>query len=302
MGTVTASALIIRKAPGTGSAMMGTYPRNTRIRILEQRLHQGVLWGRTDKGWVCMAYVKLDPGSGDNDAGVRGTVTASALIIRKGPGTGYASAGSYARGVSITILEIQANGKVNWGRTDKGWVCMQYVTLEANVPIAPGEPAVPTVPTVPTQPTQPPETVPPATEPSVPGQNGTVGTVTASGLNIRASASTTAVIVGYYSRGDQVVILEQKLVNSTVWGRTDKGWISLSYVRLTPNAEGGTAAGYTVTTTATVLCVRSAPGTNNAIVDHYPKGSRVTILETRQVGTTTWGRTDKGWISMDYVK
>ena len=26
------------------------------------------------------------------------------------------------------------------------------------------------------------------------------------------------------------------------------------------------------------------------------------ILETKKVGSTTWGRTNKGWISMAYVK
>ena len=37
------------------------------------------------------------------------------------------------------------------------------------------------------------------------------------------------------------------------------------------------------------------------MVGSYQKGDVVTILETTSVGTTQWGRTNLGWISMDYV-
>ena len=46
------------------------------------------------------------------------------LRIRKGPGTGYDRLGVYSCGAEISLLEI-SNG---WGRTDKGWVCMDYLT------------------------------------------------------------------------------------------------------------------------------------------------------------------------------
>lgn len=45
------------------------------------------------------------------------------LKIRKGPGTGYDRVGGYTKGTVITVLE-ESDG---WGRTDKGWVSMDYL-------------------------------------------------------------------------------------------------------------------------------------------------------------------------------
>ena len=130
------------------------------------------------------------------------------------------------------------------------------------------------------------------------GESGSGKSVTAySIMQILAGAGK---IVGGYSQGTKVTILEKTVVNGTVWGRTDKGWISLAYVEL--NASGTDATSKEGLITATVLCIRKGPGTGNAIVGTYTQGQKVTILETTKVGATNWGRTDKGWICMDYVK
>jgi uncharacterized protein YjdB len=57
-----------------------------------------------------------------------------------------------------------------------------------------------------------------------------------------------------------------------------------------------------VITADPVLYIRETPDSNGKILDSYAKGQKVTILEQKTVGNTTWGRTDKGWISMKYVK
>ena len=49
------------------------------------------------------------------------------------------------------------------------------------------------------------------------------------------------------------------------------------------------------------LNVRKGAGTGYSVVAKYDKGTVVKILETKTVSGTTWGRTDKGWVSMDYV-
>lgn len=43
--------------------------------------------------------------------------------IRSGPDSGYGKVGAYSKGTVVTVLETQ-NG---WGRTDKGWVCLEYL-------------------------------------------------------------------------------------------------------------------------------------------------------------------------------
>ena len=52
------------------------------------------------------------------------TVTpAVGVNIRSGPGTGYGKTGAYPCGTVVTVLEE----KEGWGRTDKGWVSLDYL-------------------------------------------------------------------------------------------------------------------------------------------------------------------------------
>ena len=77
------------------------------------------------------------------------------------------------------------------------------------------------------------------------------------------------------------------------WGYTEKGWISMMYVELPERVY--------VTGSATVtvgLNIREAPDPSAEKVDAYREGDRVTIMEVKD----GWGKTDKGWINLDYVK
>lgn len=61
-GTVTASALRIRQAPNTTSAILGQYARGTPIQIQSQEQGEAVngnrTWNKTDRGYVSDAYVQ----------------------------------------------------------------------------------------------------------------------------------------------------------------------------------------------------------------------------------------------------
>ena len=56
---VTAETLNIRKTAGTSGESVGTYSYGTEIYIYEETDVNGVPWGRTDKGWVCLNYVHI---------------------------------------------------------------------------------------------------------------------------------------------------------------------------------------------------------------------------------------------------
>lgn len=197
-----------------------------------------------------------------------GTVNTNTLNIRSSASTSGERVGQYTFGDRITILET-SNG---WGRTDKGWVSMNYVTIQTSTSS---------------------------------GSGATTGTVTGSTVNIRSGAGTTNGVVGAYNRGDVITILE----TNNGWGRTDKGWVSLDYVSTgAANGSGiiggnstAPAAG-TATVTATALNIRSGAGQNYETVGTLKQGDVVTILETTTVGTMRWGRISQGWICIDYVK
>ena len=207
-------------------------------------------------------------------SGQVGTVTASELNIRKTPSKTADSVGKYVKGNQITILETN-NG---WGRTDKGWVSLNYVSFGGNTGAN----------------TNTGNTGNTTTNNTTTTTGGTKGVVTATQLNIRESAATTANRAGSYSYGDRITILE----TSNGWGRTDKGWVSLNYVYQDGTTGTNTAKGIV---TGTTLNVRSGPGTNYNSIANYSNLTRVNILEQIKVGGTTWGCTKDGWISLDYV-
>lgn len=59
-GTVISTTVLnIRSGPGTNYSRVGQLTPGTKIEITEQTKTNGVSWGKTAQGWVCMTYVKM---------------------------------------------------------------------------------------------------------------------------------------------------------------------------------------------------------------------------------------------------
>lgn len=238
-------------------------------------------------------------------------VTTDGVNLRKGPGTNYAVIGLADIGEKFEILQVRESGGYLWGQYDGGWICLQYTNYDKVIsgePEATEPPA--TEPTTPQptepKPTTPPTTVPPVTTPPV--TNHKTGTVNANPyLCVRQGPGTGYATVDTLRTGEKVTITEQKTVGSMVWGKIAGGWISMSYVVLDKveepevDTEVTTPTGKTGTVTCSMLNVRSGAGINYGIVGYYYKGNTVTVTEQKTVGSTTWGKTAKGWVSMDYI-
>ena len=194
-------------------------------------------------------------------AKITGIITASELNIRKDAGTAYDSVGKYYRGDRVSITETK-NG---WGKTDKGWISLDYVYENGKT-----------------------------------GKNPAKGIVTGDGLNIRVGPGTNHASVGStYNAGTRVNILEQLQIGDTWWGCTDKGWISLGYVYIdgTKGEHSGTG-----TVIGEGVNVRSGPGTNYESVGSKNYGDDIEIFHQVKVGDTWWGCIGSGkWICMDFV-
>ena len=93
----------------------------------------GSKWGRIGTNqWVCMAYVTLDSQEGDSGGGQTGTgrvISKTSLNIRSGAGIGNSLVGRYAPGDQVEILEQTRVSGAWWGRTNRGWVCMDYIQM-----------------------------------------------------------------------------------------------------------------------------------------------------------------------------
>lgn len=290
-GVITANGLNIRSEASTDGKVQGSYNKGDVVTILETK--DG--WGRTIKGWIKMEFVNTsgnttgntgsttnNQGTGNNNVSgngsekviAKGIIIAEELNVRASANKDGDKVGSYTYGNRVEIYE-KSNG---WGRTNKGWISMSYVY-----------------------------------------EDGTTGTKTAKGviaaeggLNIRSGPSTDYASVGAYATGDSVTILEQFTFDGTTWGCTNKGWISMKYVNTgdSTNTNNNTNTGTNNTTnnnlsgviTATELRIRSGPGTGYDVVGSYNYGDAVVILERQTANDIEWGKTNLGWISMNYVK
>ncbi len=293
----------IRSTPNTDATVVGTLYAGDRVEISRRETVIGIDWAyiiAPEAGWIVMEYVEMDiptteptedtstpagttPDDKDDDknstsTNIKGVVNVNGLNIRsEGNTTTSKIQGSYNKGDVVTILETK-NG---WGRTNKGWIKMEYVsTTGANAGTNKDD-------------KDDDKTT------NITGNGSTTvqfkGIVTASELNVRASASTDATRVGGLKYGARVEILEK----SGTWGRTKDGWISLSYVYQDGTTGKKTGGGVV---TGSQLHIRSGPGTGYTSVGSYNQGDRVSILEQFTYDGVTWGCTNKGWISLQYVQ
>ena len=263
MGTITADTLNIRKDAGSDSSIDEQYSRDDRVEIHETKDIGSTTWGYTGKGWISMDFVRMDdvPNPANPD-GIEiisngsytvlgyGVVDLNTLNVRAGPGTHYAKIKEVFQGVRYAYYE-ESDG---WVRIGDGWVSTAYFYVEGTT-----------------------------------AEDAATGTVTTNDLNVRSGPDTDFQRLNSYMKDDSVQLLA--VVNG--WGYTEKGWISMMYVQL---PEPVYAIGDATVTIG--LNIREEPDPTSEKVDAYKEGDRVTILEV----SGCWGKTDKGWINLDYVK
>ena len=298
----------VRQTPSMDANPIGKLNKGTQVTIIREVSVGGVGWTLIREGWVKSdaldkAVVSDKPedttiqtpaqmenaqnggtttssnaSNSGNSVLYKGTITANPeLNIRKEADQYSARVGTYKKGEVVEILETK-NG---WGRTNKGWISLTFVSQGTNANT---------------------QTNSATQNHNNTNNNTTNSTGTATNvkgiilteLNIRKEASQNSDRVGGYSYGDRVTILE----TSGNWGRTDKGWVSLTYVYQDGTQGSNGCKGVVI---GNGLNVRSGPGTNYQSVNSLGFGTRVNILQRITLGDVTWGCINGGWISLDHV-
>lgn len=230
-GTVSASMLNVRSTPSTSGTKVATLSSGAQVTLLESldgwyRMETG---GKT--GYVASQYISLTraqtpavstPPAAETTRAT-GTVSASTLNVRSGPGSSYGKIGTLSSGKQVEILETQNNWHLIDFNGKNGYVSSQYVTLTKTQP-----PAADTQPV--SQPEPQPEAEPapqPESQPETVEQDGkTYGMVSTSSLNVRSGPGTSHSKVKTLSAGAQVEILE----TLDGWYRIDGGYVSADYI------------------------------------------------------------------------
>ena len=314
--SVTSTYANVRNGAGTNYTQIGTVSGGAQLVIVETAQVGNSAWGRFIDGWVCLEYTNFVqggnpttnpnvPGLGSNPGTAinAGTVVCNTSVnVRAGAGTQHQMVGTAYNGQRVSIYEIVNVGGTNWGRIgDNRWICLTYVKLDASINNVGGTNG---------------------TGNGIIWDNGnsntsgntnyTLGTVTATGLNVRGGAGVNFPIVGSLKQGAQVKVYQQQVVNNAPWGRVDQGWVCLNYVSLqfnnnvnpgTPTTPNGNAIATGVVSSNTQLNVRSGAGTNAPRVNSLNPGTAVSIYEKVSVNGMEWGRIGTNqWVCLAYVK
>ena len=139
-GTVNTACLNVRSGAGTGYSRVGYLYHGNSVSILKDC---GNGWYQISYGsgsaYVCAEYItwgdnsSSGSNSGSSETKTTGYVTADALNVRSGAGTGYSRLGLLYTDNSVTILGDQVNGwyKISY-KNGVGYVSAEYISTSNN--------------------------------------------------------------------------------------------------------------------------------------------------------------------------
>ena len=218
---VTSSGLLnVRSAPSTGASKVGTLASGAKVTVLSEANGWACIRYGSGTAYVSAQYIAYEsapttaptaaptsaPTAAPTGAPASGTATlvcGGAMNIRQLPTTDSTSLGTAPDGALLTVHSVGNGVEGDWacityaGKT--GYIKTKYLSFGAS----PAPTAAPTAAATPA-PTSAPTQTPDAGY--VPGVTDK-GTVTASELNMRSQANTSATVVHRLSRGDEVEII-----------------------------------------------------------------------------------------------
>jgi SpoIID/LytB domain protein len=129
--TVTASSLNVRNGASTSNKKIGSLAKGKQVELLEKVGAWYKIKYGSGTGYVHGDYLKLISGSESNRGTEQrtGTVTASSLNVRTGPGTKYSRVGLLYRGAKVTITGESGSWYQIKSGSLSGYVSKSYIKL-----------------------------------------------------------------------------------------------------------------------------------------------------------------------------
>lgn len=216
-------------------------------------------------------------------------VNANVVNVRGAAGTDNPVVSTLKVGSKVMVHRQVTIDKTPWGQIDQGWICMNYVRLNA-------------------------DEFEEKTDLPEPVDAGKVSSTT--NLNVRSGPGTEYNRVNFLTPGTRVTVYEIRTVRGEKWGQVGDGrWVCLSYVTLDsdkdeepeqPDDEAEETDSDALfsgkVNSSTSLNVRSGPGTDFNRVKTLKPGTSVTVYEEKEAKGVRWGRIDeKNWVCLSYI-
>lgn len=265
----TVDGLRFRSGPGTSFQVIGSLNKGTEAGFIEANNNWTKISLNGHIGWVSSQFMKSKqtsgstnskPSSNSGTSKKTGTITASILNVRDQPNLQGRIVGKLKQNANVNIT----NERESWLEIEFGsstaWIHRDFVAgISSSVE-------------KPTQPTAPPQS---------PTNQGKIGIVTASSLNVRDSGSLSGKIIGSLQQGNKVTI--EKEANN--WSHITlsngmKGWVASWYLEIQigkPTETPGTEQS-TVKILYNGTNIRSGSSTSHSVVARANEGDSFTML------------------------
>lgn len=350
---INTDSVRVRETDGTyGVKVIGSLSRGITVAVWETNddgdwfkvdSNQNGSYDYDGDGWVYGDYLNVykgttgsDSSSTGNDTSSNGTAsstvetglgivanTYTGVNVRTGAGTGNAIVGKILTGTTVEILEVKQAGAAKWGRVSQGWICMDYVTMISNYPIAgsttsgsndtssaganaggstsetEGNTTVVSTPALYTGKTlNSVEILKTADADALAIRSLEVG-ASVTIQELRAVKTTRTITEDTIVDGDSSTATTTTVTETTYWARVNDGWIVDPENNLALNALEETT--YTVTGADTINVRKSPAGELDTTL---AKGAQVAITRLAIVDAKVWGYiedvgTDGGWVQLD---
>ncbi|RFB17645.1 N-acetylmuramoyl-L-alanine amidase [Bacillus sp. HNG] len=267
----TVDGLRFRSGPGTSFQVIGSLNKGNEAKFLEANENWSKISFNGHNGWVSSQFITAKQSSGSTNSNSNsgsnstttkktGTITASILNVRDQPNLQGRIIGKLKQNANVTItnerevwLEIVFGGS-------SAWIHRDFVAGISSTEEKPSQPAAPQTPT----------------------NQGKIGVVTASSLNVRDSSSLSGKVIGSLKQGNKVTIEEE--VNNwshiTLSNGTN-GWVASWYLDIqldTPTTEEPSSGKTAVKILYNGTNIRSGSSTSHSVVARGNEGDSFTMV------------------------
>ncbi len=286
-GTVSGDDVRMRSGAGTGSSIIGTYDKGTKMSVIgaSGNWYEVSYNGKT--GYVSADYMKLSVGNAAStpstthspapsastattSGGFKASVIGTSVRLRSQASTSSDTLGYYSNGVSLTALgsvkdwyKVSYNGKV-------GYMAAQYVRIT----------------------------------PTDSYSSAKSGTVSGDSVRMRMGPSTDFAAIGTLSKGTSVKISGETGSWYEISANGKYGYMSKDYIKVVSTASTDTVEKMDKIgiVTGNGVRMRSGAGTSYSTIGYYDKGIHVKVTGK----TGSWYAVSynglSGYMSTDYVK
>ncbi|MGJ9383767.1 SH3 domain-containing protein [Salipaludibacillus sp. CF4.18] len=297
-GEITASSLNVREKASTSSKVVGSLKKGNKVTIVTKTGDWYRISYYNVKGFVHSSYVnKLNSSEGSSSGGETqastlgtGEITASNLNVRASASTSGKVISSLSRGTKVDLYAKSGQWyKVKVG-SSYGFVHGSYVkkTTASSGGSSSGSGS------------------------NTPASQIESGEITASNLNVRASASTSGKVISSLSRGTKVDLYAKSGQWYKVKVGSSYGFVHSSYVKKTTASSGGSSSGSGNNTPASQigsgeitvnnLNVRASASTSGKIISKLSRGTKVDLYEKSGSWFKIKVGNNDGFIHGSYVK